>query len=51
MNIGNAASWRTSRDNRRHGFRSRDPLNVPAAILDAACLSAVLWLAIALLVR
>jgi hypothetical protein len=51
MNIGNAASWRASRDNGRHVFRTRDPLNVAAAILDGASLSAVLWVAIVLLVR
>lgn len=49
MHIGTAASWPVAPDDLRPIFQTHDRLNVAASILDGLCVSALLWLGIALI--
>lgn len=51
MIIRTADPWPSTLDDLRPVFGTRDRLSVAGAIIDGLCLSALLWMAIALLVR
>jgi hypothetical protein len=51
MIVRTADPWPSTLDDLRPVFGTRDRLSVAGAIIDGLCLSALLWMAIALLIR